>query len=348
MTLFKLGARTGGPAGPPAACWALLVLILFPAAASAQIIEGLGSRALGMGGAFVAVANDSSATWWNPGALADGPFLDATIGYSTTEVDLRRPAARTSVTGFSLTTPPAGISYYRFRLTEIPTESAQPGREDEQGGIPLRALSAAQIGVTLVHSLRDGIHVGGTFKYIRGTLRTEFEDVVTTMSPAAMLDHAGDLEGGETEHRFDFDLGLLAVFGPTRLGVVAKNIAGIEFETPDGYELMRLPRQLRVGGAYDLDGKGVPLTLSADADLAKYDTAYGERRVVALGGEHWVVRKRVALRGGARFNTVGNEGRAATAGATVAIRPGLFVDGHFVRGGEADEQGWGVAARVSF
>ena len=153
---------------PPALRCALLMLVLLPAAASAQIVEGLGSRALGMGGAFVAVANDSSATWWNPGALADGPFLDATIGFATTEVDLRRPAARTSVTGFSLTTPPAGFSYYRWRLTEIPTAEGQPGREDEQGGIPLRSLSAAQLGVTLVHSLMNGVHAGATVKYVRG------------------------------------------------------------------------------------------------------------------------------------------------------------------------------------
>ena len=53
-----------------------------------------------MGGAFVAVANDSSATWWNPGALADGPFLDAAIGFATTEVDLR----------------PSGRPYVRHRL----------------------------------------------------------------------------------------------------------------------------------------------------------------------------------------------------------------------------------------
>ena len=46
-------------------------------AASAQTIETVGERALGMGGAFVAVADDSSATWWNPGRRSPpGPFVD--------------------------------------------------------------------------------------------------------------------------------------------------------------------------------------------------------------------------------------------------------------------------------
>src|SRR6188508_127266 len=109
MTLFKLDLRSRGPVGPRSVRGALLILLLLPTAATAQIVEGLGSRALGMGGAFVAVANDSSATWWNPGALADGPFLDAAFSTSFNEVDQRRPAASTSVIGFSLTTPPAGF-----------------------------------------------------------------------------------------------------------------------------------------------------------------------------------------------------------------------------------------------
>ncbi len=36
--------------------------------ASAQGFEAVGTRALGMGGAFVAVADDASAVYWNPRA----------------------------------------------------------------------------------------------------------------------------------------------------------------------------------------------------------------------------------------------------------------------------------------
>ena len=36
---------------------------------------GVGSRALGMGGAFVAVANDVTAGYWNPAGLVDSPGL---------------------------------------------------------------------------------------------------------------------------------------------------------------------------------------------------------------------------------------------------------------------------------
>jgi hypothetical protein len=346
MTLFKVDVRSRRMPGRRAVRHALLLLVLAPMTASAQIVEGLGSRALGMGGAFVAVANDSSATWWNPGALAEGPFLDAAFSTSFTEVDERRPAASTSVIGFSLTTPPAGISYYRWRLNEIPTEPAQPGREDEQGGIPLRSLSAAQIGVTLLHSLMTGVHAGATVKYVRGTLRTDLGSV--TLPPSALLDRAGELDGGQSQQGVDVDLGVLAVKGMVRGGVLVRNLFEIGFEGPDGVEVMRLPRQVRIGGAFDADSKGLPLMVSVDVDVVRYDTSFGERRVVAFGAEHWFIPRRLAVRGGARFNTVGNETRAVTAGASVGVRTGLYVDGHLVLGGNADEQGWGLAARVSF
>ena len=35
-----------------------------------------------MGGAFVAVADDSTATWWNPAGQAAGAFFDVTLGWA--------------------------------------------------------------------------------------------------------------------------------------------------------------------------------------------------------------------------------------------------------------------------
>ncbi len=92
----------------------------------------------------------------------------------------------------------------------------------------------------------------------------------------------------------------------------------------------------------------MPLMASMDVDLRRYATATGDRRVIAIGGEHWMRPGRVALRGGARFNTVGEQDRTVSAGASVAARAGLFVEGFAAVGSETSERGWGVAARVSF
>ena len=303
-------------------------MIGLPSPAPAQIVESVGNRALGMGGAFVAVASDSSATWWNPAGLAAGPFLDLTLARASTRVDERPSAWRNRTSWFAIATPPFGFGYYRFRLTDIqpfgPTDQAGGGREDRGVGNPPRSLSASQAGVTVVQSVVSGVHAGTTLKYLRGTL-----------------------SGGETQGRFDLDVGVMAIAGSLRAGAVVRNVTAPEFSAPDA--ALRLPRQFRVGAAFDPErATGVPLTISLDADVRAYDPGSGERRVVAAGAEQWFMAKRFGVRAGGRFNTVGLRQRSATAGATVEVRSGLYVEGHVVRGGSADEQGWGLAARVSF
>jgi hypothetical protein len=209
----------------------------------------------------------------------------------------------------------------------------------------VQSVAASQFGITLVHTLISGLHAGATLKYVRATMRGSEEDAA--LSSGALLDLGDALEGGDAESAFDADLGLLGVAGALRLGLLVRNVRETEFQGPTG--VARLPRQVRIGIAYDRAGAGgVPLTVAVDADVRAIDTSSGERRNVALGVERWLAGQRVGVRGGARFNTVGGKERAATAGISVAVRSGLFLDGHVVRGGSEDDRGWGVAARVSF
>lgn len=309
-----------------------------------------------MGGAFVAVATDGSATWWNPGGLAAGPFLDMALARASTEVTGPLPARRQRVSWFALGTPPVGFAYYRLRITDIqpfdPIGQAGADREDRRAGVPVRSLSASQLGVTLVHTLIPGVHAGTTLKYLRGTLRSGREDGLEP--PSELLDRGEALEGGDAEGHFDLDVGVLAVAGPLRVGGVVRHLREPEFGTAAGPARstgpgLRLPRQVRMGVAFDPEmATGVPLTVALDADVRAYATTSGDRRVVAVGAEQWFAGKRVGVRAGGRFNTVGERERSATAGLSLAVRAGLYIDGHAVRGGSADEKGWGLAARVSF
>ncbi|PWT84196.1 MAG: hypothetical protein C5B57_05305, partial [Blastocatellia bacterium] len=67
-------------------CFTLALLIalatIAPSAARAQVYETAGIRAQGLGGAFVAVADDATATWWNPAGLASGAFFNGVFEYS--------------------------------------------------------------------------------------------------------------------------------------------------------------------------------------------------------------------------------------------------------------------------
>lgn len=335
-----------------------LVLLVFvawsTATASAQIVEAVGTRALGMGGAFVAVANDSSATWWNPAGLAAGPFLDGGLAWARTETGDHRPARRERLSSFALGIPPFGFSYYRLRITDIgavPTARDPARRQDGLAGVPVRSLYASQLGATFVQTLFPGVHAGTTLKYVRGTLLSAPGD--DQLDRETLLDTGEAFEGGEAQSRFDLDVGVIATSGPVRVGGVVRNVREPAFVGDQGVspspERVRIPRQFRVGAAFDAEAVGtVPLTIALDADVLTYPTQTGDRRVVAVGAEQWLFTRRLALRAGGRFNTVGGEERAATAGATIRVRSGMYVDGHLARGGAAGEQGWGLSARVSF
>ncbi len=339
----------------------LLSLALAPTA-NAQIVEAAGSRALGMGGAFVAVASDSSATWWNPAGLAAGPFVDIAWARNLVEVTERLPAWRDKTSWFALGTPSLGLSYYRLRITDIrpldSTAQADDGREDERAKEPVRSLgpvrslAASQLGVTIVQTLMSGVHVGTTLKHVRGIVRDFREDSLTLLPD--LLEAGEALDGGDVESRFDLDVGMLAVAGSLRFGAVVRNVREPEFvvasATPDASAgSIRLPRQVRLGVAFDPDSVGgFPLTVAFDADVRTYLTPSGERRMVAFGAEHWLFARRVGLRAGGRVNMRGAHERIATVGLTFAAGAGFYVDGHAIRGGSEEERGWGLATRISF
>jgi hypothetical protein len=298
---------------------------------------------MGMGGAFVAVASDSSATWWNPAGLATGPLSDVTTARSATELNDNVPGRRDRVSSFAATTPAVGFSYYRLRITDIrrsgPTEQPVVDREDPGAGLSVRSFSASELGLTVVQSILPGVHVGATLKYVRGTLRSGVGDAA--LPPSDLLTSGEELEGGHAENRFDLDAGVLGVAGPVRVGAVMRNVRAPKF----GGGAFTLPRQTRVGAALDIKDA---LTIAIDADARAYATASGDRRVIATGVEQWVWARRIGVRGGARFNRVGARERVTTAGLSVAMRKGLYVEGQVAHGGAAAESGWGLGARVTF
>ena len=86
--------------GPALAAMSVVFLVCCARPARAQIYETVGTRAQGMGGAFVAVADDATATWWNPAGLATGPYFSGILERSNLNDPgrPRRPA------------PPGGIA----------------------------------------------------------------------------------------------------------------------------------------------------------------------------------------------------------------------------------------------
>src|SRR5438874_13289544 len=85
--------------------------------ATGQTFESVGTRAAGMGGAFVAVADDASAAYWNPAGFALGnPFtmvLDHQVS-RVEEISSDDPTLRGSGSLVALGMPALGLSYYQL------------------------------------------------------------------------------------------------------------------------------------------------------------------------------------------------------------------------------------------
>src|SRR5215813_6392692 len=98
-----------------------LVCLLAATPAAAQIYETVGIRAQGMGGAFVALADDATATWWNPAGVASGPFFNALVEY-----DRLRATREDKVLGVAVAYPALGVSYYHVPINHLRVPATSP------------------------------------------------------------------------------------------------------------------------------------------------------------------------------------------------------------------------------
>jgi hypothetical protein len=327
-----------------------------PASVRAQVTETVGTRALGMAGEFVAVADDATATFWNPAGLATGPLFDSVVENQEGETfDPLRQGVGESSFMIAVGMPSLGLTYYRIRTVAASPVTGPPGGQGisiQESG--LTRLSTHHFGASLVQSLATFLTVGTTVKVVRGTAAVGAYPGGTL---EGALDVASELEG-RTETKMDLDAGVMAVFGAWRVGVVGRNLSEPKFDLIDVDDAanITLARQVRAGVAYAPrsrpTGTNGPMTVAADIDLKHVETPFGERRELAIGGEHWWWGGRVAARAGIRLNTLRDQFTSqdpvVAVGGSFSLRPGSLVEGQITRGRNELEQGWGISARVTF
>jgi hypothetical protein len=292
-----------------------LVFLVRPPSVDAQPADAVGVRAAGMGGAYTAVADDATATWWNPAGLAGGSYFSTVLEYGR----LPKPSDAT-VKGFSIAFPALGLSYYRLPISEMrPAASTGQGAaiRQDQGTL-------SELGVTVGQSLGNHLVVGSTLKLLS----------------------AGQSRAG-------LDLGGMVTFGAARFGVSVRNVTEGTFGV--GGDALELKRQARVGFALTTGRRGVIGTgaVALDADLTTTVTALGEERRLAAGGEVWTTQQVLGFRAGVSRNTVGAEDTSVSGGLSVAVQRGRFVKSYVdarLTGGSSDEvrRGWGLALRLTF
>ncbi len=279
-----------------------------------------------MAGAFVAVADDATAVYWNPAGVASGSFVSAVVDFGRGETGPNPP--QTTVTqkdtaafvGFSATA--TGVAYYRFgtygREKDEPAVTGLPSREEVRRSV--HALTTSTLGVSLVQSLTEHIVVGATPKFVRGG----------------------------SSNAFDVDAGVMVTASRIHVGLVARNLTTPSFDTADGQAATELGREVRVGGAWGSGWSGISRVIVAmDGDLMSRVTPSGDRRDVAAGVETWWLNQRLGVRGGVRRSTIGEARGAVSAGISAGVTAGMLLEAHVARG-QPDERSWSIGARMAF
>jgi len=264
----------------------------------AQFLQiGVGARGVGMGGAFIATADDPSAAYWNPGALVkvagtqaqfSGTQLYADILYGNGIVTYERPGVGTFGFQFGL------LSSGDMDVTTV---------EDPDGTGETFTCSDMVAGLTFSRMLTDRFSAGLTVKYVRET----WDDV----SAGGVAVDLGTL----------YDTG----FKTLRIGMTIQHF-GPEL-TPDGefttyfsgddslqvYDSYSMPMTFKLGMAMDvLQTANHHITVEVDGVHPPDNLEQ-----VNLGAEYWF-NNMFALRGGYRVNT-DEEGLAAGAGFRIPM-----------------------------
>jgi hypothetical protein len=309
-----------------------------------------------MGGAFVGVADDASAIYWNPAGLAAGSYFSLVLDDGSGEAAPDRSVLGQENSSFllGLAMPALGLAYYRLNsttvapgITLVPEDATLSSRNlTAAAELRLDRLITHHGGVTLVQSLWPGISIGSTLKIVRGVALST--SVLAANADEVLDSDASELVGKAT-NRFDLDLGFMASGGPLKVGLTVRNVTEPEFEAAGTARELRLERQARAGLSYAVSESWLA---AADFDLLKTHDAFGERRDIALGVEGRLT-PRALVRAGVSVNTAdssdGDAGRQAySAGGSYAVKASVYVDGHFTAGNERAGRQWGVAARFVY
>jgi len=269
------------------------------------------ARANGMGEAYVALADDATATWWNPGALGFQTRKEASITYAKLVPDLADDVYYTYPT---YAQPVKDWGVFGFGLVYLSYGSSEG---TDESGNSLGTFSSYEIAPTLSYGTKIGedLGVGANVKYVRVQLSPDF-------------DGRGEGKGST----FAFDLAALyKVPGDiVNVGLNVQNLGGdLSFITDDNSD--PIYRNLKFGvGVNAYDQKQIKATVVGDVNqlLVKGDVVDGESKYpkpiynfgaeVAYNGEVGL-----ALRGGYVYDDDGDI-KNATYGIGIAYKAILF------------------------
>jgi hypothetical protein len=254
-----------------AALASCLLLSLSPGAASAaagstgiaSLKLGVGARAMGLGGAYVALADDPTATYWNAAGLAGLRNTQVTAMHNQWIQDFRQEYAAVAT--------PLGKGTFGFSFSGFYTSELE-GRDDV--GNVTQGFGFNDIAMTAGYgrALASGLDAGASLRYVREMI--------------AEVD----------AKTFAFDLGARYRLRDTglSLGAAAQNIGGKPAFVDESFEL---PLTIRAGAAWSRPLSSLHSQGTITSEVRK---VRGEDARFHVGGE-LLYHERLALRLGGKF-----------------------------------------------
>jgi hypothetical protein len=302
---------------------------------AAQFLKlGVGARAVSMGGAYVAQANDLSALYWNPAGLATIPGSSVQFSHTQYLADINYNFAAFGINLPSVGAISASLIYLHSGDMEVRTTS-EPLGTGERFNVQDLALQ-----LSYARALTDRFSLGTTVKYIREQIwhsaatAVAFDIGVLFTTPYQALRLGASMSN----------------FGP-KMQMSGRDILFSEDPTPDTegtVEIVNssylmdessLPLLFRVGLAWDaINTSDHTITILTDASHPNDNTEY-----VNVGGEY-VFRDLISLRAGYRnlFEVDGEQGLTFGGGISARIDRALriVVDYAYADFGRLEQTHW--------
>ncbi|MCF7808495.1 MAG: PorV/PorQ family protein [Candidatus Marinimicrobia bacterium] len=222
---------------------------------------GIGSRAIGMGEAFVALSDDASGLYWNPAGISrsDGPELFFSRNQWIADIDL-------NFAGVIL--PLYGIGTVGVSITSVNMEDMDVRTELEQDGTGEKFSSSMMaMQGSIARNLTDRFSIGFNVKYIQEQIWHMKASAVAIDMGTLFVTQFNDMRLGMNISNYGTSMTMAGRDALVRVDP-DPNAEGNNDQIPAHYDMSTwdLPLLFRVGVAMDVLEMGVSkLTVAVDA-----------------------------------------------------------------------------------
>jgi len=244
---------------------------------------GVGARAIGMGGAYTAVADDATALYWNPAGIAGIQKKEFSAMHS-------EYLAGMGFDSLGLAVPQKGKNgVSRGNAIGVGISRLSQGKQEGRGENRERtgSFDAADSALALSYAGKTaGMNAGVTFKFIQSSIGSDSANTIA--ADVGLYKSLGSVIGGRGNRN-----------GTLSIGMAARNIGrGLKYIS----ERDRLPLSLAFGTAYL-----TPLGVNTSVEVSHLP--YDNRTVLSMGTDY-AVGSRLSLRAGYASKPLGmNSGR---------------------------------------